>query len=131
MEYSKTFDKFTFEEKASLLHSWFPDTTKALLDRIHQYIKEWLDKTEFLKRNWAAEDITADKWIELLLVLNCHLSDARLHIELYPHQFFEPFTKGFFHTFFLSRLKEFLDKDCTDKLFIAIAMPFFFPREIQ
>ncbi len=131
MEYSKAFHKLTFEEKAYLLHTWFPETTTAFLSKMQQYIKEWLSKTEFLKRNWVPVDISAEKWIELLQTLDNHISEFRPQMEQSPFEFIEPFTKGFFKTFFLTRLKEFLAKDCTDKLFKAIALSFFFPQDIQ
>jgi hypothetical protein len=131
MEQSNTFDALSFEKKTCVLHIWFPDTMKDLLTSIDRYVKHWLTKTAFLKHNWVCEDITAEKWIELLQALNDHIDALRPFMENDPLQLTQPFSVGYFKTFFLTRLREYLKTECKDKLFKAIAIPFYFPHEVQ
>jgi len=131
MEYSKAFTKLTFEEKLYLLHVWFPDTIIALLNYIDQQITTLLGKTDFLKTNWVEEDIPAEKWFELLRLLQHHLKENRIEMERNPFTFIPPFAQGYFKTFFINCLESFHQKQGVDKLFKAITVPFFFAETIQ
>lgn len=130
MEYSKAFTKLTFEEKLYLLHTWFPDTIVQLLDFIDQHITHLLGQIDFLKSNWGAEEIPADKWIELLRITQQHITENRTHMQQNPFDFIPPFSKGYFKAFFINCLETFNQREGVDKLFKAIALPFFFSQTI-
>jgi len=80
---------------------------------------------------WDVDDITADKWLELLHDLKKSLNDNYPTLLVSPLEFSKLFSKGYFARFLINCLKDFLTKEeCKDKQFKNIVRIFFFPEEL-